>query len=72
MANPRESIQIKRLSHQIHGNNFIYECFQDATKSKPYSYILLDFVQDTPDNLRIRSSLFSDEIINIYVKKENN
>ena len=37
MANPRETTQIKRLSQQIDGSNFIYECFKNETKNKPYS-----------------------------------
>lgn len=69
MANPRESTQIKRLSQQIDGTNFIYKAFLDNTKDKPFSYLVLDFHQNTPDILRVRSSLFDSEMY-IYVKKE--
>ena len=70
MANPRETTQIKRLSQQIDGSNFIYECFKNETRNKPYSYLLLDFDQDTPEFLRIRSNIFPGEEMVTYVKKE--
>ena len=70
MANPRETTQIKRLSQQIDGTNFIYECYKNETKNKPYSYLLLDFDQDTPEFLRIRSNIFPGDEMITYVKKE--
>ena len=70
MANPRETTQIKRLSQQIDGTNFIYDCYKNETKNKPYSYLLLDFDQDTPEFLRIRSNIFPGDEMITYVKKE--
>jgi len=70
MHNPRESSQIKRLSEQIDGTKFIYDCYKDATTNKPYSYLVLDFNQETPEHLRVRSNLFPNEMIFSYVKKE--
>lgn len=70
MANPRESIQIKRLSQQIDGTNFIYDCYKAETEDKPYGYLLLDFDQDTPIDIRYRSNIFPNEEMFIYVKKE--
>ena len=70
MANPREATQVKRLSQQIDGTNFIFDCYKDATRNRPFSYLLLDFEQDTPDFLRVRSSLFPNEEIISYVKKQ--
>lgn len=70
MHNPRESSQIKRLSEQIDGTKFIYDCYKDSTSNKPYSYLFLDFNQETPEHLRVRSNLFPNEMIFSYVKKE--
>lgn len=63
MSNPRETLQIKTLSSQIDGNhsNHIFNCFNDATKNKPFSYLLLDFDQKTPDELRVRTNVFPEE-----------
>lgn len=69
MANNRDRTQISRLSYQIDGTKFIYNCYKDNTNNKPYSYLLLDFHPDTPENFRVRSSLFQNEPIYTYVKK---
>jgi GTPase SAR1 family protein len=70
MSNPRESTQVKKLSSQVDGTNFIYECFIDATKDNAFSYLLLDFDQRTPVMYRVRSSIFPSDEIFYYVKKE--
>ena len=69
MANNRDRTQILRLSQQMDGTKFIYNCYKDNTKDRPYSYLLLDFHPDTPENYRVRSSLFQNEPIYTYVKK---
>jgi len=63
MANPRETLQIQILSSQIDGANskFILNCFNDATKNKPFTYLLLDFDQNTLDEMRVRTNIFPDE-----------
>jgi len=62
MSNPRESLQIKTLSYQINSVNpkFIYNCYIDATKNTPYSYLFLDFNQLTPKNMRVRSNILNE------------
>ena len=70
LSNPRETIQVKKLSQQVYGDNFLYECYKDATKDKPYSYLLIDFNQETPDFLRIRNGIFPNEMIYSYVKED--
>jgi hypothetical protein len=71
MSNPRETLQVKTLSTQIDGanQNFILNCYIDATKGKPFSYLFLDFDQSTPDELRVRTNIFPDESPKyVYVK----
>lgn len=70
MSNPRETLQIKTLSSQIDGANssFILNCFNEATKNKPFSYLFLDFDQNTPDEVRVRSNIFPDEETYAFVK----
>ena len=70
MSNPRETLQIKTLSSQIDGtnSNFIFNCYKDATKDKPFSYLFLDFDQNTPENVRVRTNIFPNEEQSAYVK----
>ncbi len=70
MSNPRETLQIKTLSSQIDGANskFILECYNDATKNKPFTYLFLDFDQSTPDEVRVRTNIFPNEEPFAYTK----
>ena len=70
MSNPRENMPIKTLSSQIDGANssFILNCFNEATKNKPFSYLLLDFDQHTSDDVRVRTNIFPDEEPYAFVK----
>ena len=70
LSNPRENLQIKTLSSQIDGanSNFILNCYNDATKNKPFSYLFLDFDQNTPDEVRVRTNIFPDEEPYAYIK----
>ena len=49
--------------------NLCIEAFLDATKN-PHSYLLLDFVQMTPDSHRMRTNIFPGETDDIYIKKD--
>ncbi len=70
MSNPRETLQIKTLSSQIDGANssFILNCYNDATKNKPFTYLFLDFDQSTPDEVRVRTNIFPNEEPFAYTK----
>ena len=51
--------QISILSKQISPNNsnYIVEAYKDATKN-PYDYLLLDFMPETDNLIRLRSNIF--------------
>jgi len=70
MSNPREKQQIKTLSTQIDGSDslFIFKAYLSATKNKPFSYLFLDFEQNTPDEVRVRTSIFPNEETISFVK----
>ena len=70
MSNPREKHQINVLNNQVCGKNshFIREAFDDATENKPYRYLLLDFNQTTPEELRVRTNIFPNEEHIVYAK----
>lgn len=67
--NLRDRSQIQHLSRQVCTENprVLQEAYYDAT-SRPYGYLLLDLKQDTPDNIRFRTSIFpDDEFEYVYV-----
>ena len=48
---------------------FVQEAFADATAS-PYGYLLIDLKQNTPDDLRLRTSILPDDAHQfVYVLK---
>jgi hypothetical protein len=69
--NPRDQGQIGHLAKQILPQcpKALQQAFADAT-SKPFGYLLLDLKPDTPESLRLRTNVFPDEIMIVYVPKE--
>jgi hypothetical protein len=65
----RDKKQISTLASQIDPNNsaWIAKSYKDATR-KPYTYIVFDFSQNTPNEFRIRDSVISDDT-HYYVDK---
>jgi hypothetical protein len=68
--NPRDTSQIVNLGRQMcpGRSNYFREAFADAT-SRPHTYLLLDFVPTTPDDLRVRAEIFPDEIASVFLHK---
>ena len=58
--NPRDNSQIIHLGKQMYPKNthVIQDAYKLATE-KPYSYLLIDLKQDTPDHIRLRSDIFN-------------
>jgi hypothetical protein len=59
MKNPIGINQIKLLKQRIYGkgSNFLEQAYIDSTKNDPYSYILLDFNQETFNDFRVRTNI---------------
>lgn len=57
--NPRAPAQIQHLARQIYPANshYMLDAFLKAT-AKPHGYLFIDLTQATPDNYRLRSSIF--------------
>lgn len=57
--NPRDSQQIQYLSRQVFPKqkNFLLKAYELATQ-RPHGYLLLDFSQQTPDNLRVLTNIY--------------
>jgi Poxvirus A32 protein len=71
MKNARDQQQFKIFSSQICPGNstYVVDAYRDATKY-PYSYLLLDFTQDSPSVLRLRSKIFPSEFpYTVYLEK---
>ena len=60
--NPRDVSQMTTLAKQMYPGRvkFVQEAFADAT-STPYGYILVDLKHDTPEDLRLRTSILPDD-----------
>ena len=70
--NPRDESSVRFLAQQMlpHKSKMLVDAYFMATR-KPYSFLLLDFCQKTPDLFRWRANIFSDDDIpmSIYIKK---
>ena len=72
----RDKKQIMTLVHQMFADHpkFAKEAIMDATK-KPFSYVLIDTRQSTPEELRLRTHIFPDDWVDgfyaqlVYVPK---
>ena len=63
MSNPRDDSDIAMLSTQYRKNNrqFLYQSYLAATKDKPYSYLFINFHQNSPPTTRILGRIFPHE-----------
>ena len=69
--NPRDSSQLANLARQMYPGRgaFVQEAFADVTAS-PYGYLLIDLKQNTPDDMRLRTSVLPDDAHQwVYVPK---
>ena len=69
MKNTRDRAQIRHLASQVFPGNvkYLVEAFEDATH-EPFSYILLDFKPETPEQIRLRSKIFPNDTMVAYLK----
>lgn len=67
--NPREVAQITQLGQRVFGpgkGRKLSDIFNDCTKNKPYTYLLLDLSPHTDDKFRIRTNIIPPEDTIIY------
>ena len=66
--NPRDMSQIQALSRQVfpHQPRFLTQVYNSET-SRQHSYLLLDFKQSTPDELRVRNSVTTPSKTTVYL-----
>ena len=58
--NPRDASQVEHLARQMFPTapKRLTAAYKDATSSAAHSYLVMDFNQDTPDDFRLRNTLF--------------
>lgn len=58
--NPRDASQVSHLDRQVYpgSGGLLTAAYRDATENSPYSYIVIDFNQSTPESFRLRNTLF--------------
>lgn len=66
--NPHDSSQIDILGRQMYPKvkNFLSSVYSVVTAQRPYSYLLIDSHQTTPDEIRIRTNV-TEPIQNVFI-----
>lgn len=66
--NPHDKAQVDYIGRQMypHDKLFLSNVFDHATRQNPFSYILMDCHQSTPDEIRIRTHI-TDPVVKVYV-----
>ena len=68
--NPRDKGQIRALGSQMYpgDGNFLVSAYRDATDAR-YGYLLLDLHPETPEDLRVRTGVFADDVGHVYLPR---
>ena len=68
--NPRDKTVVATISRQMHPEtpHFVADAFSQAT-SKKFGYLFIDLTAGCDDKLRLRSSIFPNEICEVYRPK---
>jgi hypothetical protein len=69
---PRDRGQVGYIGRQAFPGQrqYFMEAYQDATRN-PYGYLLLDFKPHTADDRRLKSQIFPDEALWVYVPRDS-
>ena len=61
--NPRDASQIQYLVRQVYPKDpeYLAQVYERVMTLGPYSYLFIDFRQETPDNMRLRANILEDE-----------
>ena len=69
--NPRDVLSVINITRQISNSAAVKKIFHDVTKDTPHAYLFLDFTQECPDDLRIRSHILTPPIMVYKPVSEN-
>ena len=64
----RSQDQLKVLSRQVFPGkkNFLTDAFEDVCKGSQYPYMVVDLHPRSDDGLRVRTSIFANEVLTAY------
>lgn len=70
MKNPSGELQIRNLAIQLFPtqSKFFLEAYHDATNKK-FSYLLIDLHPNTSPELRLKTNIYPDDTLIIYVPR---
>ena len=70
--NPADSTEIRTISNKMYPGNpkFLIRAYKDATSRHAYGYLLLDLRQETPEALRVRTSILPHELPMMVYKQK--
>jgi len=59
--NPRDRTVIDFIARQAypHNKRFLTDAYKDATDETPHAYLFMDFTQECPDEIRVRTQIFN-------------
>ena len=68
----RDKVSVSNLARQMYPTCYKYaiQSYNDAT-NEPFSYLLLDCKQSTPDHIRLRTSIFPGELTVCYLNTQD-
>jgi hypothetical protein len=68
--NPRDKGQIRALGSQMYpgDSSFLVSAYREATDAR-YGYLILDLHPDTPEDLRVRTGIFSDDVAHVFLPR---
>ena len=69
MRNPNEKLQVRLFANRIEGTvsgNKLINAYNEATKT-PYSYLLIDMCQKTPQVLKYKTDIFNDSYQIVFI-----
>jgi len=67
--NPHDKLQIDYIGRQMYPKDkgFLSSVYDHITSNQPYSYLLIDCQQSTPDEIRIRTPIAGESIMKVYI-----
>ena len=65
--NPRDQTAVDYIARQAfpHNRAFLIDAYHDAT-TKPHGYLFIDFTQQCPDDMRVRTDIFNPKGVYVY------
>ncbi len=67
MKSPKAKFELALIGREVFPGkkDYLIKAYEDATKNSPYSYIRIDFTQQTPEEYRVLARLTPEENNNI-------